>query len=270
MDNEYKDILLHCLQEYSSIGLSDQIDYSKFNLYSLITHSTAIEGSTVTELENQLLFDEGLTAKRRNIHEHMMNLDLKNAYDYCLEIKDQHIALTLDFLKALAAMVMKNTGSVYKTAQGNFSSAAGDLRLVNVTAGTSGRSYMHYQKVPQKLQEFCVQFNQRRQDNLDVVQAYEMSFDAHFELVTIHPWADGNGRMARLLMHFLQFEQNLVPVNIKKEQKDEYINALINTRANKDLNIFRRYMFSLHIHNLQQEITTFRHDLETDFSEYIS
>lgn len=44
------------------MGIDQQIDYSKFYLYSIITHSTAIEGSTVTELENQLLFDEGITA----------------------------------------------------------------------------------------------------------------------------------------------------------------------------------------------------------------
>ena len=40
-----------------------------------ITHSTAIEGSTVTEIENQLLFDEGITSSKRTIAEQMMNLE---------------------------------------------------------------------------------------------------------------------------------------------------------------------------------------------------
>ena len=52
------------LDKYRSLGISQQIDYDKFYLYSIITHSTAIEGSTVTEIENQLLFDEGISAKR--------------------------------------------------------------------------------------------------------------------------------------------------------------------------------------------------------------
>lgn len=46
--------LLSTLQEYDRLGIPEQIDYKKFYLYSIITHSTAIEGSTVTEIENQL------------------------------------------------------------------------------------------------------------------------------------------------------------------------------------------------------------------------
>ena len=51
-------------------------------MYSLITHSTVIEGSTVTEIENQLLFDEGISAKGRSVIEQLMNLDLKAVYEH--------------------------------------------------------------------------------------------------------------------------------------------------------------------------------------------
>lgn len=51
------------LKYYLSSGVEDQVDHQKFYLYSIVTHSTAIEGSTVTEIENQLLFDEGIAAK---------------------------------------------------------------------------------------------------------------------------------------------------------------------------------------------------------------
>ena len=61
MTAENKEQLLKLLQQYKSLGISEQIDYEKIYLYSLITHSTAIEGSTVTEVEAQLLFDEGIT-----------------------------------------------------------------------------------------------------------------------------------------------------------------------------------------------------------------
>ena len=72
---------LSILQQYTHLGIPEQIDYKKFYLYSLITHSTAIEGSTVTEIENQLLFDQGITAPGRTLAEQMMNLDLKRAYE---------------------------------------------------------------------------------------------------------------------------------------------------------------------------------------------
>lgn len=81
MIQDNKDILLKLLKQHKKLGISDQIDYDKFYLYSIITHSTAIEGSTVTELEAQLLFDEGITSSKRTMVEQMMNLDLKVAYE---------------------------------------------------------------------------------------------------------------------------------------------------------------------------------------------
>ena len=52
-------------QKFQKLGISEAVDYDKYYLYSLITHSTAIEGSTLTELDTQLLFDEGVTAQRK-------------------------------------------------------------------------------------------------------------------------------------------------------------------------------------------------------------
>ena len=48
MEQEIKDIMQRLLKRHKELGISDQIDYEKFYLYSIITHSTAIEGSTVT------------------------------------------------------------------------------------------------------------------------------------------------------------------------------------------------------------------------------
>ena len=258
--------LLDVLKEYQSLGIAQQIDYDKFYLYSIITHSTAIEGSTVTEIENQLLFDEGITAKGRTLQEQMMNLDLKAAYEKSRILATHHVPITIDLLKSLAAIVMKNTGSNYKTVLGDFSSANGDLRLLNVRAGTEGKSYLNFQKVPARLKEFCEWLNEERSkvERGDVIDAYALSFDAHFRLVTIHPWADGNGRMSRLLMNHLQFEYQLIPMKVMKEQKAEYIQALVDAREQNDISVFRRVMFDLHIRNLQQEIGQFRKSMEQD------
>lgn len=111
-----KDKLKKVLAEYKSLGIAEQIDYDKFYLYSLITHSTAIEGSTVTEIENQLLFDEGISAKGRTMQEQLMNLDLKKAYEYSIHMAKNHTDFSIDMLKGLSAIVMKNTGSIYNTA----------------------------------------------------------------------------------------------------------------------------------------------------------
>ena len=273
MKDELIKKLLDALKEYESLGIADQIDYKKFYLYSLITHSTAIEGSTVTEIENQLLFDEGITAKGRSLQEQMMNLDLKVAYEHSMRMAHQHEEFSVEMLKSLSAIVMKNTGATYNTAQGSFDASKGDLRLVGVTAGIGGRSYMNYQKVPAKLEEFCKQLNQRRSElsNLDdIIAKYLFSFDAHYQLVTIHPWVDGNGRMSRLVMNHLQYEFGLVPVKIVKEDKAEYIQALIDSREKESLEPFREFMLEEHIRNISKEIKEYKKSQEDDLIKAVS
>lgn len=254
-----KEELISLVERYRELGIDRQIDYDKFYLYSIITHSTAIEGSTITEVENQLLFDQGITAAGKTLSEQMMNLDLKHAYEKCISLASSHADITVDLLKDLSSIVMKNTGSEYKTAMGDFSSARGELRLLNVTAGIGGRSYMSYTKVPGKLASFCSSLNDRRKscNTEDIAALYDMSFDAHYNLVTIHPWADGNGRMARLLMNHLQFEFGLIPTKVTKESKEGYIKALIDTRENDDLGIFRDFMTDMMIANLKHDIDAF-------------
>ena len=244
---------------YRDLGIDSQIDYDKFYLYSLITHSTAIEGSTITELENQIMFDHGVSLKGKSIEEQSMNLDLKVAYEKAIELAKLHKPITIDMLISLSALVMKNTGKEYNTALGNFSSARGELRLLNVTAGVGGRSYMNYSKVPAKLAEFCERLNSERakSSTMSVDELYQLTFDAHYNLVTIHPWADGNGRMARLVMNMLQFEFGLIPTKILKEDKEEYIKALVSTREDDNLGIFRGFMTSMMEQNLQNEIVIY-------------
>ena len=259
MTKENKELLMKLLQQHKALGISDQIDFDKFYLYSIITHSTAIEGSTVTEVEAQLLFDEGITSSKRTMLEQQMNLDLKVAYDYGREWIKQHEPITVDWLVLLASKVMARTGSEYHSIGGDFSAAKGELRKLNVTAGTGGKSYLAYQKVPARLAAFCEELNRRRKaiDPADVAAVYDLSFWAHLELVTIHPWADGNGRTCRLLMNLLQWEFDVLPTKVLKEDKAEYIQALIDTRESEDLNVFLNCMARHHCQHLQNDIDQF-------------
>ena len=205
------------------------------------------------------MFDHGVTIKGKSLIEQNMNLDLKFAYEKALEYARNHSPITTELLINLSALLMKNTGKDYKTAIGEFSSARGELRLLNVTAGFGGRSYMSYNKVPSKLEEFCRQLNTDRQKaiSMSIDELYRVTFDAHYNLVTIHPWADGNGRMARLVMNMLQFEFGLIPAKILKDDQEEYIKSLIATREEEDLNIFRDFMISMLEKNLSDEINSY-------------
>lgn len=266
MTQENRDILLRLLNQYRKLGIAKQIDYEKFYLYSLITHSTAIEGSTVTEVEAQLLFDEGITSNKRSIVEQNMNLDLKIAYDYGQVWIKRHEDITVNSLINLAAKVMARTGSEYNSLGGTFDASKGELRKLNVTAGVGGRSYMNYLKVPQRLEEFCKELNARRKMIVpsDICAIYDLSFWAHFELVTIHPWADGNGRTCRLLMNLLQMEYDVLPSKVLKQDKAEYIQALIDAREAEDINIFLDSMARLHIEHLKHDIRMYEESMRDE------
>jgi Fic family protein len=214
------------VQEFQQLGISQSVNYEKYYLYSLITHSTAIEGSTLTETDTQLLFDEGVTAKGKPLVYHLMNEYLKKAYEFAKEESEQGVMITPFFLQKLNATLMRTTGSVHNAMGSSFDSSKGEFRLCGVTAGVGGRSYMSYQKVPAKIEEFCFIMQEHQKAVRTLREQYELSFNAHLNLVTIHPWVDGNGRTARLLMNYIQFYYHLFPAKIFKEDRVDYILSL--------------------------------------------
>ena len=140
----------------------------------------------------------------------------------------------------------------------------GDLRLLNVTAGIGGRSYMSFTKVPAKLEAFYAEMNEARHriNPQDLKSLYDLSFDAHYGLVTIHPWADGNGLMARLLMNQIQFEFDAIPSKVLKEDKEEYVKSLSQSQETGDSRFFKDFMHASLCRNLQKEIDEFLRSTE--------
>ena len=260
MDKDLDIQIEKTLKAYLASGVEDQVDYQKFYLYSIVTHSTAIEGSTVTEIENQLLFDEGIAAKGRSLTEQMMNVDLKDAYLYAFKIASENPIYTPQLLQQLSALVMRRTGSEYSTVAGQFDSSKGEFRLCNVSAGIGGRSYLAYNKVPQSVDDFCEWLNKEiaNVDKTDIAACYRLSFEAHFRLVSIHPWVDGNGRTTRLVMNMIQRQLGLVPSIVRKEDKGEHIQSLVDSRENGDSTIAQDMMLRHHISNLKRRVLQYQ------------
>lgn len=132
---------------------------------------------------------------------------------------------------------------------------------------------MNFQKVPAKLEEFCRYINSQRKELLntnDVISKYRLSFDAHYQLVTIHPWVDGNGRMSRLVMNHLQYEFGLIPSKVVKDDKAEYIQSLIDAREQETLLPFYEFMFDEHIRNITKEIEAYKKSQAADLIKPVS
>lgn len=110
MDSNLNIQIEEALKAYLASGVEAQVDYQKFYLYSIVTHSTDIGSSTVTEIENQLFFDESIAAKGRSLTEQMMNVDLKDAYLYAFRIASENPTYTPQLLRQLSALIMRRAG----------------------------------------------------------------------------------------------------------------------------------------------------------------
>ena len=125
---------------------------------------------------------------------------------------------------------------------------------------------MSYQKVPQRLKDYCDWLNRQRRviDPGDIDAIYELSFMAHYNLVYIHPWADGNGRMSRLVMNMIQMEYGLIPSIVKRENRSEYIQSLAKAQDEENPDIFTDFMTGHHIKNMKNAIAEYRTSIEND------
>ena len=170
-------------------------------------------------------------------------------------------------MQRLSAIVMRRTGSEYSTIAGQFDSSKGEFRLCNVSAGIGWRSYFAYNKVPRAVEDFCKWLNDEiaKADMKNIAGCYRLSFEAHFRLVTIHLCADGNGRTTRLVMNMIQRQLGLVPSIVRKEDKGEYIQSLVDSRENEDYSIAQDTMLRHHIANLNHRVSEYKESMMKDF-----
>jgi Fic family protein len=249
---------------FDELGMRGDVDHEKFYLYSIINHSTALGGSTLSERETRLLLDEGITVKRKPLANQLMNNDLHDAYVFAREQAEEGASITPEFLRELSALVMRSTGGVTRTMGGTFDSSKGEFRLRGIVAGWGGNSYVNYPRIPAQLAELCDELNGRLDKVKRVHDAYDLSFDAHLRLVTIYPWADGNGRVARLLMNYVQFYHGLFPARVYKKHQEAYDIALVESRKAGNNAPFRAFMSRQLLEALREETGAYERSRDGD------
>ncbi|MEO7266373.1 MAG: Fic family protein [Ferruginibacter sp.] len=244
--------IISLINKFQSLNLSSVIDFDKFNLYAITHHSTTIEGSTLTEVETRLLLDEGITPAGKPLLHSLMVKDHYAALLFVLQSAKEKKEISSGFIQQINSEVMKNTGSIYHTLFGELNAAEGVFRKGNVSAGNT--YFVNFDKVPSFVGDLCKKLNEAITPTLSLLDKITICFDAHFDLVTIHPFYDGNGRTSRLLMNFLQQIFELPLSIIFKEDKASYFEALIKTREQENLNIFRHFMLVQYAKYLNLEI----------------
>jgi Fic family protein len=245
-------------KEYNDLNLNKFIiDYEKYKLYDIVTNSTQLEGSTLDKLDTKLLLDDGLTAKGKPFLHHLMVKDNYEAILFAIQSADKGYLLSPEFLKELNAKNMATTGSVVNTLHGaTVDGTKGEFRQDSRFAQAIG-TYPDWKKIPNLVDAFCKAFNGQISNN-QCIEQLKTSFDAHVNLVLIHPWMDGNKRTSRLLMNFIQRRAGLPLTKIDPKDSKEYILALKNAFDTGSLEVTRSFLLKQHIKTLKKEITEFK------------
>ena len=174
--------------------------------------SNAIEGNTLSRRETALVVEKGLTVGGKYLIEHLEAANHAHALDWVKnkithnpqQISEKDILLIHD-------MILKGIDT------GN----AGQYRKVAVRISGSTVVLPNPLKVPDLMSDFTDYLN----GVLDI-HPIELAAEAHYRLVTIHPFVDGNGRTARLLMNMILLMQGYPPAIIRKQDRLAYIGSL--------------------------------------------
>ncbi len=171
--------------------------------------SNAIEGSTLTRSETAIVLEKGITIGGRPLKDHLEALDHRDA---------------LDFVRVLAGRGERiREGDVREIHR---------LVLARSAPDEAGRYSPHQRAIAGSLVRFpapieipalmtaCASWLGEAPDT------QETAFEAHYRLVTIHPFTDGNGRSARLLMNLILIRAGYPPVAIGPEERVAYLDAL--------------------------------------------
>jgi Fic family protein len=208
-------------------------------MISIVYNSSKIEGCSLTETDTKVLIEKNITALGKPLTDHLMVKDHFNAFLFIKAEAVKKRKLSIPFIQEINSYVMRSTGSIVSTISGDFDTTKGDLRLAQVYVDK--KYFPDFSKVSNLLQKLVDSLNSR----IDIAcgdEISKLSADLHYNFVNIHPFGDGNGRTARLLMNYIQLYHAEPLIKIFTEDRTEYIDALNETEDKLNLEIFRSFI----------------------------
>jgi len=173
--------------------------------------SNAIEGNTLTAVETELVIDKGVTIAGKPLRDHLEALDHYEAIGLARDMARSERQPSEADIRALHAMVLRRS---QPDAAGRY---ADQSRFVRTEEGE--HAFPTPAELPAMMQAFVVWLNEAE-------PTYLTAFEAHRRLVAIHPFNDGNGRTARLLMNLLLIRAGYPPMSIGPQDRVRYISTL--------------------------------------------
>src|SRR5258708_29067296 len=190
--------------------------------------SNAIEGNTLSPVETTLVIEQGITISGKPLKDHLEALDHYDAIRYVRELAREKTLLTESDIRNLHRLV------VQRSRPGIAGQYADLARYVRTETGRY--EFPSPAEIPALMGDFAKWLGA-------APDTPETAFSAHRRLVDIHPFNDGNGRVARLLMNLVLIRGGYPPVAVRPEDKPTSIRALQVAQTGQGTATFHNLLF---------------------------
>ncbi len=190
--------------------------------------SNAIEGNTLSPVETTLVIEHGVTIGGKPLKDHLEALDHYDAIRYVRQLAGEKAILTEGDVRNLHRLVVQRS-------RPDIAGSYADLaRFVRTETGRHG--FPSPAEIPALMGDFSRWL-------AGVPASPETAFTAHLRLVDIHPFNDGNGRTARLLMNLILIRGGYPPVAVRPEDRLEYVQTLQTAQAGHGAGSFETLLY---------------------------
>lgn len=189
--------------------------------------SNAIEGSTLTRQETALAIQEDLTSKSKPLSHYLAATNHAKAFAYVKEYAAKKKIINVDTILTIHDLILSGIDDDH----------AGCWRTVGVRLLGSKTILPNPAKVPALMAQFNAWLIAPHKNVID------LALEAHYRLVSIHPFVDGNGRTARLLMNLILLRAGFPPIIIRKIDRRRYLAALEDYQNKDDASTYRKFMY---------------------------
>ena len=213
-----------------SKNISESIKLKNFESFGIaFTYNTQrIEGSSLTQSDTKDLLVFGVTPAKKQQSD---TIETKKHYDLFMQlVSSKKIPLTQDIVLSWHKEIFGQT----KIGE------AGSIRQHRVGVITNDKiNFTNVPEIPKKLIEFFDWLNKHdRKEN-----TVEFACIAHYKFVSIHPFADGNGRISRLIMNYILYKYDHPLLLIKNTDRKAYFKALEKSQLeNNDIHFKKWFM----------------------------
>jgi Fic family protein len=193
-------------------------------------HSNHLEGNSLTYGETKALILFGITAQGKPLKDTLEITGHNEAINWVIDLIKGERSLTENFIRELHSLLLQDSYKESKNADGVLvprKISAGKYKTTTNHVETATGEIFYFatpEETPAKMFDLLNWYNQKTKEK--DVNPILVAAKFHYRFIRIHPFDDGNGRTARILMNFILMQFGFPPVIIKTEDKANYFAAL--------------------------------------------